>query len=72
VVAGWIRRHISHGLTRNIWLGLLVHNEAGRLGQRLDRFGLDAADEFLARRDIMDQTNDLACRPYLSQLSAVA
>lgn len=56
---------VANWLSGNVWLWLLVHDEALSLLQSIERFLLDTVYKIVTCGDVMDQTNDLAGGPNL-------
>jgi hypothetical protein len=63
-----IRFQVSHGLSNDIGLWLLVDDEALRFLQSVERFLLDAVHEVVACGDVVDQADDLAGGPDLGSV----
>ena len=56
---------VAEWLSDNIWLWLLIHDEALSLLQSIERFLLDAVNKIMTCGNVMDQANDLAGGPDL-------
>jgi len=56
---------VTDGLSDDIWLGLLVDDEALSLLERRKSLLLNTVHQVVACGDVVDETNDLACGPYL-------
>ena len=54
-------------LSCDVWWWLLVNDEGRDLAQRFNSFLLDSAEEVIASWNVVDQTNDLACCPDLTE-----
>jgi hypothetical protein len=63
-----IRFQVSHWLSDDIGLWLLVDDEALRFLQSVERFLLDAVHEVVACGDVVDQADDLAGGPDLGSV----
>jgi hypothetical protein len=65
VLALRIRTQVADWLSNNVWLWLLVHDEALSLLQSVKRFLLDTVYEVVTCGNVVDQADDLAGGPDL-------
>lgn len=69
IISSLIRSVPDH-LANDIWLWLLIYNHPLHMSERRQSLFLDAADEVLTCRNVVDQADDLSCCPYLCPESA--